>query len=254
MSATQDASKSGLKVFVLGPARSGTSITYACMRRVFRLPGRGESHVMPAFQAMLDAFYDYKGRKKTTGNFAFQSLDPAQLETHLHGFVRGFYAGLYPHGGFVDKTPGAPAIRGIPLIRAVFPDARILITKRGGVETVTSHRRKFDSSIVAACRAWTACMDAILWAEANCKDVQVIEQHDMTNRPDVVAEAICTHLGQPRRARQVARFLQENEKQRSSTHDASRALTLADVPWTAEDKETFARLCGDMMRRLDYPM
>ena len=34
-----------LKVFIVGPARSGTSITYMLMRRVFFLPGRGESHV-----------------------------------------------------------------------------------------------------------------------------------------------------------------------------------------------------------------
>jgi hypothetical protein len=53
-----------MKVFVLRSARSGTSMTCYLLRRVFRLPGNGESHVMPAFQAMLGAFDAHKERLK----------------------------------------------------------------------------------------------------------------------------------------------------------------------------------------------
>ncbi|MBY0330142.1 MAG: sulfotransferase [Acetobacteraceae bacterium] len=243
-----------LKVFVLGPARSGTSITYTCMRRVFRLPGRGESHVMPAFQDMIDAFHRYKAKKRPKGNIAFLSLDPARVEAHVHAFVREFYAGLYPGGAFIDKTPGPRAIHGIPVIRAIFPDARVVITKRGGIETVDSFRRKFNMPVGAASKTWTACMRAILWAQENCEDVHVVEQFDMANRTDEVAAALCAYLGQPEKTPQVARFLRENEKQASSSHDRSRPLTLGDGAWSAEEKDVFLRVSGDMMQRLSYPI
>jgi hypothetical protein len=42
--------------------------------------------------------------------------------------------------------------------------------------------------------------------------------------------------------------------QRSATHDMARPLTLAAAPWTAAEKDVFARVCGDTMRRLSYPM
>ncbi|HVH79872.1 MAG TPA: hypothetical protein VM782_10805, partial [Stellaceae bacterium] len=42
-----------LKVFIVGPPRSGTSILYLAMQQVFDLPGYGESHVVPAIQRAI---------------------------------------------------------------------------------------------------------------------------------------------------------------------------------------------------------
>src|SRR5437764_11834495 len=49
-----------LQVFILGPARSGTSITYYAMREIFGLPGDGESHVIPMFSRILHIFYTHQ--------------------------------------------------------------------------------------------------------------------------------------------------------------------------------------------------
>lgn len=243
-----------LKVFILGPARSGTSITYFCMRRVFHLRGRGESHVMPAFEAMLAAFHDYKAKKRSTGNIAFRAIDGARLESHIHDFVRNFYAELYPSGAFVDKTPGAHAIRGIPLIRAVFPEAKIVITKRGGIETVNSFRKKFSMSIASASKIWTSCMEAILWAQENVENVHIIEQFDMTNASEAVAANLCAYLGHTEKTAEVVQFFRETERQKTSDHDSSKPMTLADVPWSLQEQRVFLRLSGDMMRRMAYPL
>jgi hypothetical protein len=172
----------------------------------------------------------------------------------IHDIIRRFYAEMFPGGVFVDKTPGPVAIRGIPLIRATFPDAKIVLTKRGGLETVNSYTKKFNSDIVTACKIWNACMEATIWAQENCPGILIIEQFDMTNQPEEVARKLCDYLGVPSEVEHIMQFLRQNEQQKSSSHDASKPLTLADLSWTAEDKEVFRRLCGETMQRMSYPM
>jgi hypothetical protein len=245
-----------LKIFVLGAARSGTSVTGTCLKSVFRLQGRGESHVMPAFQAMLDAFDDYKVSKRGKGNYAFTDLDPAKVHRHLHDFVRAFYADLYPHPrrGWIDKTPGPGAIAGIPLIRAIFPDARIVITRRGGLETVDSHAKKFKKGIPAASRVWARSMERILAAEQTAPDVLIVDQYEIGNSPDEVAARMAAYLGQPDKAAAIAEFFRTKEPQKSTETNRARRPLLADMSWSDADKEAFAAAAGETMARAGYPM
>jgi len=245
-----------LKIFVLGAARSGTSVTGTCLKSVFRLQGRGESHVMPAFQAMLEAFDDYKVSKRGKGRYAFTELEPAKVHQHIHDFVRAFYADLYPHPrrGWIDKTPGPGAIAGIPVIRAIFPDARIVITKRGGLETVDSHMKKFKKGIAAASKVWARSMDRIILAEQAGQDLLVVDQYDIGNSPDAVAAKLAQYLGQPDKAAEIAEFFRTKEPQKSTETDRARRPLLADMNWSDADKEAFAAAAGETMARAGYPM
>ena len=48
-----------LKLFIFGPARSGTSITQNAARTVLQLPGRGEGHVFTIHQRMVHQYFVY---------------------------------------------------------------------------------------------------------------------------------------------------------------------------------------------------
>ena len=52
----------------------------------------------------------------------------ADFRDYVIRYMRDFYAKTFPAGAFADKTPGAEAIAGAPLIRLAFPEARIILT------------------------------------------------------------------------------------------------------------------------------
>src|SRR5438552_17202137 len=99
-----------LQVFILGCARSGTSITYYAMREIFGLPGAGESHVMPIFQRVLHSFYTYQQSFRDSERDVFaRSLDTADFRRHMIDYIRAVYDSTYPGRRWVDKTPGDEA-------------------------------------------------------------------------------------------------------------------------------------------------
>lgn len=239
-------------VFILGSPRSGTSITYYAMREIFGLPGRGEGHVLPIFQRVLHEHWKYaQDFAKRDGTLA-QSLDHTTFRAGIIEYLRGFYAARYPGGGFVDKTPGAEAILGAPLIRATFPGARILLTRRTGIEVVQSYRRKFDAGFADACRSWAACMTALQRTREAKVEILELDQFDYTNAPREVAAEIAAFLGQPDRAAPFATFLAERRTDQISGHDWRQRLTLADVDWSGEERQVFEEMCGPAMRAFGY--
>jgi hypothetical protein len=243
-----------MKVFILGAPRTGTSITYYALHDLFGLPGRGESHVMPVFQRMMHMFFLHAREfAPPKGDLASQ-LKPQDFRNHLITYIRRFYETNYPDGRFVDKTPGAEAITGIRLIRDAFPDARVVITRRTGVEVVQSVQRKFSGDFQAACQLWSNCMNALALVRPELADVVEIDQFDLTNSPDAVSKQLAAYFDQPDMAASLARFFVERRTDQSSKHDWRNRLSLADVSWTDDEKAMFIDMCGGHMRACGYPM
>ena len=242
-----------LKVFILGSPRSGTSITYYAMREVFGLKGRGEGHVFPIFERMLHQFYLYTKdfSEKHKGVLAGE-LDVRMLREAFHAYLRAFYTKAYGAGGFVDKTPGAEIIRGAGLIYGAFPDAKVILLQRNGIEVINSYQSKFGASFESACQAWAHVMAASERLVREQPGVLVVDQFDLTNTPDVAAGRICAHLGRLDLAEAVANFFAERRVEQQSAHDWTKRVTLADVAWEDAQKSFFQTTCGEAMSRLGY--
>jgi len=242
-----------LQVFILGPARSGTSITYYAMREVFGLPGTGESHVMPIFQRVLRDFTAYqKHFAENDPRVLAASLFPADFRRHTIQYIREFYAQKYPDARWVDKTPGAEALTGAPLIQETFPSARLICTKRNGIEVVQSFRAKFSSEFSAACHAWAASMNVLLRIRQSWPKVLEIDQFDMTNAPDEVAQRMTDYIGVPEKQQALADFFRDKRTDQLSSHDWRQRLTIADTGWSDEERTLFADTCGELMQKLGY--
>ena len=242
-----------LQVFILGCARSGTSITYYAMREVFGLPGTGESHVMPIFQRVIRDFGAYQRRfSDTDPRVLAASLPPSEFRRHMIEYIRKFYAQKYPQGSWVDKTPGAEALVGAPLIRETFPSAKLICTRRTGIEVVQSFRQKFSCEFDAACQAWALSMNALLKVRESCPDILEIDQFDMTNASAEVAERMTDYLGVSEKTEALAEFFRSKRTDQLSSHDWRRRQTIADTDWNDDERTVFANTCGELMQKFDY--
>jgi hypothetical protein len=241
------------QVFIVGAPRSGTSILVFALKEVFGLPGFGESHVMPAFQRMVHHLRAY------TNSFAnipdpvmLKKLNRPELEKYLFEYIRGFYDKAFPEGSWIDKTPTGEAVFGLPLIEVVFPSARLIATKRNGIEVVQSHLKKFGTNFEEGCHSWLNAMKGLGHARDGCKNLIEVDQYDFLNNTQEVSRKIATHLGAAERADQLAHYFANNEVERSSTHDSTKRVRLADTGWSPADQEKFRTLCGDMMSKFGY--
>jgi hypothetical protein len=242
-----------LQVFILGCARSGTSITYYAMREVFGLPGTGESHALPIFQRILRDFSAYQRNfADADPHVLAASLPPTEFRRHIIEYIRQFYAGKYPEGSWVDKTPGAEALVGAPLIRDTFPQAKLICTKRNGVEVVRSFRAKFSSDFASACQAWAHSMCALLNVRETNSNILEVDQFDMTNSPGEVAERVTHYLDTTDKAQALTEFFRDKRTDQLSSHDWRRRLTLADTDWSADERNLFSSTCGEFMYKLGY--
>jgi Sulfotransferase family len=244
----------GLKVFVLGPARSGTSITYFALQGILGLPGDGESHVLPAFQRVVFTFARYCEQFGKSDGVLARRLNPSQFRAHVIAYLRDFYDQIYVDGSFVDKTPGAEAIAGVPLIQEAFPEARIIVTKRTGIEVVQSHVRKFEVSFADACHAWSASMEALRRVRLSSGNILEIDQHELAIAPRVISIQIAAYLQCPEKTGDLTAFFGANLTDRYSDHDWSERLIISDMSWTDEEKQTFTDICGGQMKEFGYPM
>lgn len=244
----------GLQVFILGPARSGTSAMFYAMQKVFGLDGEGESHIMPGFQRVVYTFARYaEGFRGAEGVMA-NRLDQRGFRKLVVEHVRTVYGEIFPGGRFVDKTPGAEAIAGVPLIRECFPAARIIVMRRSGIEVVQSHVKKFSAGVEESCRAWAASMQAIRQIQRTNSDILELEQRDLANAPGAVSAQVAAYLDHSEKMGELGAFFEANKTDSVSEHAWGTRLLLADVPWTDQERATFQEVCGAHMEEFGYPM
>lgn len=244
----------GLRVFILGPARSGTSAMFYAMHALIGLPGEGESHIMPGFQRVAFAFARYAEGFQGSDGVMANRLDPRAFRNLIVDHVRQVYQDIFPEGRFVDKTPGAEAIAGAPLIRECFPEARIIVMRRSGIEVVQSHVKKFRVGFEEACQAWAASMGAIRQIRRTSSDVLELEHFELVSTPEAAAARVAAYLGLSEKMAELTTFFENNKTDRASDHEWGTRLLLKDVAWSAEERETFLKICGSHMEALEYPM
>jgi hypothetical protein len=176
------------------------------------------------------------------------------MEEALFAEVRKFYHNTYGEGGWIDKTPSTSAIFGATIIPRIFPDAKIIVTKRNGIEVVDSFRKKFGAQMSDATSNWSHAMAGIAEIMDSDCPALLVDQHDYANNPAAVAEEIGNYIARPGSIESIRKIFETDPQDKLSTYDWSSRMTLDDVAWDEDEKSTFRQVCGEMMEKFHYPM
>ena len=185
-------------VFILGPARSGTSaLALALLAAGFE--GHGEGHLMPLAHRLLTAVDGYYA-----GHDALGGPDTRLRSTHISAFQRMVRRGFiqlsraaYPSGRWIDKTPTAEMVRAAPLMQEIWPQARFIFLKRRVIENLASRRRKFpDGTLESHYLDWVDVLTTWAGVRDRLGPAAIeVEQLELARRPADTAAAIAAFLG-----------------------------------------------------------
>jgi len=242
-------------VFVVGSPRSGTTILGNSLRKALAVDkGFGESHLLPLATLIRKTVHDYHSNCNASQlpGMMLNHVNPHLLCEQMLSAIKQQYARQAQSGWIIDKTPGGPMIRSLPEIVRLWPDARVLFSKRRGIENVVSRLTKFpDVDFETHCTQWRNCMNHWNLVKSTIEHHLEVDQFDVLNQPDDVATRLTGFLGltDEQQSILVDAFTADRPEQ---TRKQSSALDLQNVNWSSAQKNFFEEHCADVLHQWNY--
>jgi hypothetical protein len=234
-----------LRLFLMGSPRSGTSQLARTLSKVLELPWLGEGHAAPLFASAAIALSGDADDKNGISRFmAHQGFRQIAIEAAKKAY---FY--LHGSASFVDKTPGVKMIGAATFLNECFPGSRFVFLWRNPVSNVLSRMAKFGGNFEAHCRDWAGAMNEWLRVRSLLPHYLEIQQEDMREIPDRVAQDIAEYIGIADCAVPISQSL-KTESLESTGAGIGNADQLKSS-WTPEQIATFDKICGPTMRAFE---
>jgi hypothetical protein len=246
--------ESQFPVFILGPARSGTSAITLALLESASFVGCGEGHLLSLAHALLatvDRHYQHGGNDPSTA-LGRVAIDAFQI------LIRRTFVNLLPElfstKRWLDKTPTVEMVRASVLLQELWPNAHFIFMKRRVIENVLSRRRKFpDDSTENHYSDWAAVMAAWLAVRDKLGNAALeIEHRQLVLDPDAVATSIASFLQIPdAEATRLRRYLTKNRpEQTDENFGATYSLDRLDLD--ENDTLRLTAVCDPLMYALGY--
>ena len=247
-------------VFVLGAARSGTSIAALGLSEGAGLGGYRESQVFPLLARLLSQIQEYfagineKYLEETEAHF-IAKLDRFDVEKRIAQVFLEIHEEEFGQTLWFDKTPTSAMIYCAPLLAELYPDAKFIFMKRRGIENLLSRQRKFpDAPFEDLCNEWAGCMQAWQGVKAGVSDRSVeVDQVEIALRPESVVEKVgaLLELNHDQQAGVLDVWAKERPEQTAIPRE-SVYQGLEDTGWSPEEQALFKERCGGMMAAFGY--
>jgi hypothetical protein len=243
-------------VFILGPARSGTSALALALLKTRRYEGFGEGHLLPLALELLQTahkHYDAYAAREKEDTF-IRKVPVRTFERMVRRSFIQLTRTAFPTGFWIDKTPTIEMVRAAPLMREIWPNARFIFIKRRVIENVISRLRKFpQDSLEEHYMDWHGVMQAWLDVRHALKDVSIEVDHlDLARMPADVSSKLSGFLGLTGdQAQKLADSLAGDRPEQTSDNFAA-VHTLEDLNLADEERERLINQCNPVMAALGY--
>lgn len=244
-------------VFIRGMQRSGTSMMARALGRM-KIRGFGEGHLWFELVKPLEKLHDptYKPFVRQDA-YALGQDRISRLEKYLAVMLDQFHRDHLPElERWMDKSPGAEAVRVLPWLMKIFPQSQVIFLYRNGITCVHSGLNHWPDQPAGGfemlCGAWTRTMS--IWRglrEVLPQRSIEIAQEDMATKPFETASRLTDFVGRPEAAQEVAELLR-SKRVLSSFPDKDPGDYRYEIDWTPAQRAYFVKTCGPEMEAWGY--
>jgi len=151
-------------VFVLGAARSGTTVLCLALKTATRYRGFPEGHVLDIACRLAGSVASHFEKKDgwipldISAGYHLGRVTHAFFENEALNLLRRL-ASQYTTPFWFDKTPTYQMVASVPVLAQAWPNARFVFMKRRGLENLCSRLRKFaNCNFRLNCHDWSLIM------------------------------------------------------------------------------------------------
>ncbi len=241
-------------VFVLGPARSGTSAMTLALLESGSYLGMGEGHLMPLAHALLSAVDRHYYKAGDESNTLRAKVPATAFQKLIRRAFVQLASELFPSPRWLDKTPTVEMVRASVLMQELWPNARFIFMKRRVIENLLSRKRKFPgNSTDNHFSDWAAVMSAWLAVRERLGSAALeIDHRQLVLDPHAVASAVAQFLDLPESA--GARFVRYLSQSRPEQTDENFGATYAleDLGLSEAERQSLVSTCDPVMQAFGY--
>ena len=241
-------------VFILGPARSGTSVLTLALLESASFVGTGEGHLLPLAHALLATIDHHYQRGSHDPNTMLGRVGSDAFQKFIRRAFVKLGSDLFPSVRWLDKTPTVEMVRASVLMKELWPNAKFIFMKRRVIENVLSRQRKFPEDTTEHHYSdWAAVMTAWLAVRGKLGHaIMEIEHRQLVLCPDAVASSIVSFLQLPEAA--AARFSRYLTNGRPEQTDENFGATYSFDRLGLSDKDArrMTLVCDPIMSAFGY--
>ena len=218
-------------LFIVGHARSGTTITLDALAaagdfRAASVEGHWMYLILEDLRGLLvngSADVQSLSRSMMLHRVENRSL----LLAELAGMIDRFQRKLVGEGGcWVDKTPGLAQLRILPLLMEMFPASRVIFNLRNPFSVVESVRRQWSSApgVFSLAKRWldtSSLFRALIEEKIVATRYLVLRHEAIASKPARVSDQLAAFLETPGITDGLAAYFWENSRKQNAPLEAN---------------------------------
>ena len=239
-----------MPILIVGSGRTASSLMLNAVRAASGLPGHGEDHFLPIFRQLSVTsrkFFNQQKGRSLPGTL-LHDVNPERFLANLRQFARDYVSGIYGSDEWVAKSPGLNSLRALPEILRIWPDAKVIYTKRRPIENILSRLKKFPTrSFEFHCVNLAETMTLWHSMRSNMNHIEV-DQYEVVTDPHGVTGRISTFIAIDKK-----KFLKAITKTFPQKLSVSYApMSFETIEWGTKEKALFLKYLDTVMHENLY--
>ncbi|MBY5921253.1 sulfotransferase family protein [Ferrimonas balearica] len=247
--------------FVVGSPRSGTTAVGNGIQAALQVESHGESHLAELYQSLVEHsinFVTASSAARNSGTLA-NAVTPLEMKALLLDSLRQLHRVYYGSQIIIDKTPGIPMIRALPLLYQLYPQAKVVFCRRRALENVASRLKKFPGlTFEEHCKQWRNTFHQWYSSREHVHQIVgrrnwflMIEQKELQDGMEKEVARIARFLGFSEAQQQLmVGYLNHHSPEQTNTQKSVKSLE--EMPWSDDEKALIKQICGIEMSRQGY--
>ena len=245
-------------IFIIGAARSGTSVITTALRNGAKIEGFHEGHFLPLLYITLfhiDRFFESRHQVIDDKRHMIANINRTEFEETIINDIRKAAESLHTEKTWIDKSPDPRMIKCVPYLKRAWPNAKFIFAKRRGIENLTSRMKKFPHvSFDKHCLIWKDCMESWLKVRDLVKDCSIeIEQREISINPVETSAKLGEFLSlDQHKTSRISKIFSTERPQSTGGKEQELSISLSETGWSISEIESFKNHCSDINRTYGY--